>query len=333
MIQNLINHIVFVNDASGSMRGIADDVVKVFDSQVTHLARRSQELNQETRASVYLFNSQVSNLLYDMDVMRLPSLKGYYKTSGQTALIDATIQAIEDLKQTAQLYGDHSFLIYVLTDGGENASAQSSASLSVLIKKLPENWTVAALVPDQIGVLECKRFGFAASNIQVWNSTSREGVAEVGETIRKATDSYMTGRASGVRGTKNLFNLDVSNLTPNVVKSNLVQLPPHEYEVYSVHRDSVIKPFVESWTGKDYVIGSAYYQLTKPEAVQARKQICVQDKANGRVYSGSNARQLLGLPDYEVKVAPADYSKYTVYVQSTSVNRKLVMGTQLIVLK
>jgi Mg-chelatase subunit ChlD len=56
MNKHLINHIVFVVDESGSMQLLSKDVVKVFDSQIQHLAQRSQELDQETRVSVYLFN-------------------------------------------------------------------------------------------------------------------------------------------------------------------------------------------------------------------------------------------------------------------------------------
>jgi hypothetical protein len=59
----------------------------------------------------------------------------------------------------------------------------------------------------------------------------------------------------------------------------------------------------------------------------------VQDKVTGAIYVGVNARNLLGLPAQEVKVNPANVSAYNIFVQSTSVNRKLPKGTQLIVLK
>lgn len=42
---------------------------------------------------------------------------------------------------------------------------------------------------------------------------------------------------------------------------------------------------------------------------------------------------MLGLPDFEVKVNPASYGQYDIFVQSTSVNRKLIKGTKLLVLK
>jgi Mg-chelatase subunit ChlD len=52
--QNYINHIVMVLDMSGSMSPHARELIKVADGQIAHLARRSQELDQETRITVYV---------------------------------------------------------------------------------------------------------------------------------------------------------------------------------------------------------------------------------------------------------------------------------------
>src|SRR6478609_5655019 len=94
MKQNYINHIAFVIDASSSMGHLSDTVVEIFDSQIAYLAKRSKELDQETRASVYLFSDTTKNLVFDMDVMRLPSLKELYRAYGNTALLDAVEKSI-----------------------------------------------------------------------------------------------------------------------------------------------------------------------------------------------------------------------------------------------
>lgn len=331
-IQNYINHIVFVVDASGSMRGLETEVVKVFDAQIKHLAIRSKELDQETRVTVYLFNNAVNCLIYDKDVLRLPSLKDYYQTNGGTALIDGTVTALDDLALTPQKYGDHAFLTYVMTDGEENTSKFTQFDLSKKIKALADNWTLAVLVPNQTGVHEAKKFGFPANNVQIWNTTV-DGIEKAGETMKIATDNFMVARSKGLRSTKNLFDLDVSKLTATAVATNLNQLSADQYVLIPVHNDSVIKPLVESWTKVSYTKGSAYYQLTKPEKVQGYKQICIQDKVNGKVYSGVNARQMLNLPAHEVKVNPASHGMFDIFVQSTSINRKLMKGTKLLVLK
>lgn len=330
-INNYINHIVFVIDRSGSMRGIGDEVVKVFDSQVEFLAQRSKEADQETRVSVYLFNGSVECLVYDKDVLRLPSLKSFYQAEGSTALIDGTYKAIEDLEKTATLYGDHAFLIYVLTDGQNTDNNQRGPELAKKISSLPENWTLGVLVPDQTGVYEAKKFGFPLNNIQVW-AADNKGIREVGETLKTVTANYMTARASGVRGTKSLFSVDTSSLSSTVVKNLLDELKTNEYTFLPVRKDAVIKDFVEAWK-LPFVQGANYYELTKPETVQANKQVAVQNKRNGKVYSGLNARKIIGLPNQEVKVSPSNYGEWNLFIQSNSINRKLVGGTQLLVLK
>jgi hypothetical protein len=332
MIQNYINHIVFVIDASDSMSGVSNQVVAVFDNQVKHLAFRSKELNQETRVSVYLFSYTVKCLIYDMDVMRLPSLKGYYKVNGRTALNDGTMKAIEDLQQTPQLYGDHAFLIYTLTDGQENESSTTSDVLANKIMGLPENWTLAVLVPNQDGKFEAKKAGFPADNISIWDVNSSKGIETVGSKIQKTTDDFMTNRLKGIRGTKSLFKMDV-NLSSSQVRNNLDELSRSEYVVIRINAKEQIRDCVENHTGKTYINGTGYYQLTKPETIQPKKQICIKDKSNGKVYTGNNARKILGLPNTVARVTPGNLNNFDVFVQSTSYNRALVPGTQLIVLK
>lgn len=330
-IQNLINHVAFVVDASGSMETLSDKVVKVFDSEIAYMATKSKGMDQETRVSVFLFNEQSKCLIYDMDVMRLPSLAQYYKPSGGTALIDATIQALDDLNETPQKYSDHAFLLYVQTDGQENRSLKKSSDLSSKINRLPDNWTVAVLVPNKNGADEASRFGFPVNNIQVWE-VSEKGMEKAATTIRTATDSFMTGRALGIRGTKNLFKVD-ANFTPTDVKTQLEEIKPSEYEVLEVRKDRVpLKEFLDSWK-IELRKGSNYYELTKPEIIQPHKQVLLMKKTNGKLFGGVNGRKMLSLPNYEVKVSPADHKDYRIFIQSTSSNRCLIKNTQLIVMK
>lgn len=332
MINNYINHVVLVVDASGSMQSLSRDVVRVFDNQISYLAQRSKELDQETRVSVYLFNDTATCLVYDKDVLRLPSLASIYKAGGNTALVDATLKALEDLAKTPELYGDHAFLVYVLTDGEENRSRNSFLTLANKIKSLPDNWTLAAMVPSQVGMFEAKKFGFPANNIAIWSVTAA-GLEQGGDVMKQATDNFMKSRATGVRSTRSLFSLDATALNARQVARSLDSVSALEYSVLPVTRDVVIKDFVESWTKKPYVPGSTYYQLTKAETVQPYKQVCIQDKKNGKVYSGAEARQMIGLPGTTVKVSPLNNTIYDIFLQSTSLNRKLVAGTKAILLK
>ena len=291
-------------------------------------------MDQETRATVYTFSwaNKIECVYYDKDVLRLPSLKGKYSPYGNTALIDATMKAILDLEKTATLYGDHAFLLYVLTDGQENASTvHTPDDLKRKLGALPDNWTVAALVPNQHGVSYAKRYGFLPGNIAIWD-TSAGGVVEVGSRISQATANFMQSRTLGLRGSKNLFQAT----TANVDKTQLKELRQTQYIpllVGPTDGGMAIKPFVERCMSPGYVYrkGTGYYQLTKKETVQPDKDVLLMDKA-GKVYYGVEARQMIGIPDgMYAEVIPENHTEYTIFVRSDSVNRKLVANTMLIV--
>ncbi len=331
--QNYINHIALVLDGSTSMGRHRRTLIQVADNQIAHLARRSTELEQETRVSVYVFANTVQCVIFDKDVLRLPSIAAHYDTHGMTALIDATLKSQDDLAATAQLYGDHAFLTYVLTDGEENHSRRQPDELARRLAGLPDNWTVACFVPDQTGKHEAKKFGFPADNIAVWDTTSERGMAEVGEVIRQVTDTYMTSRATGVRGTKNLFTMgDVKVLNPQAVRASLQRLADDKFTLLDVRTGGYVREWVLA-QGHQFELGGAYYQLMKPETVQGSKLIAVREKSTGAVYSGPDARNLLGLPAHDVRVQPGDNPLYEVFVQSTSTNRKLIPGTKLLLLR
>lgn len=328
-----INHVVFCIDRSGSMYTHASNVVKVTDTQVAFLAKRSQEMDQETRVSVYTFNEDVDCVIYDRDVLRMPSIKGYFTPEGCTNLVGASIQAINESKEISQRYGDHSFLFFIITDGENNRNGHLAKNLKKLIEESPDNYTIACLVPDKQGVKDAEFFGFPADNIQIWDANKAAGYAEVGKQIEKTIETYFQARAQGVRGTKNLFKLDLTNLNQSVIKENLDPIKPGiDYDLFEIKQTVEIRPFVTTQTG-NYVKGNSYYELTKREEIQAYKQICIKHRKSGWVYSGKDARQLLGLPDHNIKVSPDMNKDYAIFVQSTSINRKLLPGSRLIVMK
>jgi hypothetical protein len=338
--QGIINHIAMVLDMSLSMHPHRNDLITVADGQIAHLAQRSKELNQETRVSVFTFNNQASCIVWDKDVLRLPSIAEFYKPNGGTALIDATMLTIEDLAMTPEKYGDHAFLIFVLTDGEENSSrTHNSSGLQRRINALPDHWTVAALVPNALGKHEAKRFGFPGDNVSIWNPQDAGGVAEVGATIRQATESFMTNRAKGVRGSRAIFSVgaDVLN-TQTVAAAGLKPLNVDTYTI--VHVDpklpekTPVKQYVENELGLQFRVGTVYYELTQSERIQPTKKVLVQNKKSGHVYEGQQARDLLGLPDMEVRVKPDTVNRdYRVLIQSTSTNRHMDPNTTVLIMK
>ncbi|MGW4690196.1 vWA domain-containing protein [Streptomyces sp. NPDC004244] len=341
--QNYINHVALVLDASSSMTKLSRKVVEVADQQIAYLARRSEELDQETRVTVYVFADEVECVIYDKDVLRMPSLKQLYRVGGMTALLAATLKSQQELAQTAQLYGDHSFLTFVLTDGQENAShrcpgapARSPRELVQAVARMIEtqedNWTLAVLVPDQMGKREAVQCGFPKDNVAIWDATSTQGLEEAGQVIREATEKFMVGRTKGIRGSRAVFSTGAEAVNKETIEAaGLTPANPSEYHLVPVARDAAIREWVIE-SGHTYRTGCAFYQLSKSEKVQARKQIAVLEKKTDRVYTGPQARALLGLPDAEVRLKPDHNDDFTIFVQSTSVNRKLVPQTRLLLM-
>jgi len=112
-----------------------------------------------------------------------------------------------------------------------------------------------------------------------------------------------------------------------------IEIGRAKYRLYKVAgRDAAIKVFCQR-NGITFVRGTIYYELVKQELVQGTKEVIVLDEANDRLYTGRWARELLRLPthDADVKIRPRHVHGYRVFVQSTSVNRKLDAGQCILV--
>lgn len=88
--------------------------------------------------------------------------------------------------------------------------------------------------------------------------------------------------------------------------------------------------------------GSGYYQLTKSELIQQNKEVLAMDISSGQVFKSPDWRIFLNLPvqggqcwqptgRQDVRIDPKVHPNYTFFVQSTSHNRKLVVGTKFLV--
>ena len=135
------------------------------------------------------------------------------------------------------------------------------------------------------------------------------------------------GRLS--RGLNNMFNTMLMRAAASVFgEADLRAVPPGRFQVLDVDADIPIKDFVLE-NGLKFKTGRGFYEFTKTETIQGRKEVVLMDRKTGDLYSGERARELLGLPEGEtVRIRPANLAKYIVFVQSTSANRKLMGGSK-----
>ncbi|KAI6239030.1 VWA domain-containing protein [Aphelenchoides fujianensis] len=136
----------------------------------------------------------------------------------------------------------------------------------------------------------------------------------------------LPGRYS--RSVRSMFDTMLGRAnTTAALPSDLNAVPPGRFQVLDVDSDTSIKDFVQA-QGVTFKKGRGFYEFTKPETVQDYKEIILRDPSTGDMFEGAYARSLLGLPSSgDAKIRPETYD-YDVFIQSTSVNRKLIGGTK-----
>lgn len=353
----LINHFAAVLDATLSISGLKQHVVDKFNVQLKSWQEGALESGQETTLTLVIMGTAPlqtmagvtprgfrgsgdhSRVLYTkvpIAQVKPLTMAEYWIAAGGTALLDATAlgaDAIFDAKADKNT----SYLIVTITDGGENASTRfhRGKGFAEFMKELTKTdvWTFTFLVPRGEKVSFCNEYGVPEGNVEVWETGSVKGIAHASAMTQSGSQAYFAARGAGARSTKSFFSPDLSGLKLKKVQRELDDVSGN-FKRMQVTAEAGIRVFFEQATGDMYEIGRGFYQLTKPEDVQDYKQVVVEDKATRKLYSGAEARDLIGMPTTgTTRVKPLDLGKYNIFIQSTSVNRKLVRGTTMLYLK
>jgi hypothetical protein len=342
----LVNRVAIVVDRSISTRLIHGDIINALNDQINTLKTEASQHGQETYLSVYDFGNDVRCLFKDQYIHSVQPIQHHQiQVHGLTAMFDAHGRAAADLEALPDANQDNvSFLVITITDGQENRSRNySQYDFTANMQRLngTDRWTFVFNGPPQSrGYLEA--FGVHPGNIQEWEGTVT-GVQNMTVNTSIGTQSYFTSRGQGQRSTDKFF-VNLSDVDDSDIQ-RMTDIS-HQFRIFQVDnadpdgREWQIRNFVEDRMNRRrsrrdshhfYKIGSAFYELTKPEKIQAAKDILVMD-SNGRIYGGYEARDLIGIPrDRDVRVTPENVGAYRIFVNSTSVNRKLVRGTRLLV--
>ena len=325
-----------VRDHSASMRSLRNKAMEDYNKTLS-IVRSSLTPDHTAYISVVECghkNTNTAQLVEAINSLRETSDMTNYSTEGNgTPLWDSVGLIIENLEKIPVVESDNTaFLVMVTTDGEENASRKwTAASLQRKMAQLQatDRWTFVFRVP--VGYKRhLVSMGIAEGNIMEWSQTEKDLIRAGDQTVT-GIQNYFSERSRGVTRS-NTFYTDLTNVSKTDIVTNLDDVT-QEYFVSAVpyQRDKVaIKDFCVDTYG-EYTLGKAFYQLTKPETLQDRKEICIREKYTGRIFRGKQARVLLGLPTYgNIKLAPGNSGNYDIFVQSTSVNRKLVRDTFLL---
>jgi Mg-chelatase subunit ChlD len=339
----IVNRVAFVIDSSGSMSGLNQSVISAINSQIAQAKTLAHDNQQSTFISRYTFSNAVVCDEKDAYYQSAGTMISYYP-SGGTALFDAIGQAVSDLRNQKAKPGENlAYLVFVITDGQENQSRTwDKSSIAQLIRdcQAQGNWTFAISGPA--GTKHYfSQFGVPIENIQEWEATV-QGTYKMATANNTAYSTYSAVRSTGGQSVSCMYTTTANDITSSDLKkltdvtANFTEIPVTADSQISNFVDSVFStgqyPSIVRKHGSRYQPGRAYYELVKTENLQNHKDIIVKNMTTGKLYSGPEARALVGIneKDTTCKVTPGNNGKYKIYVKSTSMNRKLTPGTVLL---
>jgi hypothetical protein len=337
------NYFGFITDHSGSMGHLASSAAQDFNTNIDGIKKNAIETSQDTivthlkcgtgRDARNIFATVNSNVL-----ALNPINESQYDAIGRnTPLFDAISMMINQLQSVPDANDNTvSFLIMVTTDGEDNASRTTGHQLAQQIKQLQatDRWSIVFRVPSGYK-RKMIQLGIPEWNIMEWEQSER-GVQVSTQATSAGMDNYFKSRSLGETSTRK-FYADLSDVKPEEIKATMVDISAEVsiWPVLPAENGAMIREYCEKRLGGPLLKGAAFYELTKSEPhIQDYKMLCIRDRNSGSIYSGKAARDLLGMPHHgDIRLAPHPKnatSGYDIFIQSTSVNRKLPAGSQVL---
>jgi hypothetical protein len=318
-------------DHSGSMSSLREPARKDYNSTIAAVLAASQAQGIETIVSTVICDSVVQREHITIPIASVPTLSSY-RAGGGTPLFLSVLDLIKQFEALPD-YNDPevTFIVMATTDGQDTNGGAEQLAKKIRELQATDRWTFAFRVPRGYA-RDLARMGIEAGNILEWDQTQR-GVEASTQANTQAFNDFYTARSTGVRSSKTFYS-NLKDVTVEDVKKALQDISSEVniWPVSAAENDQQIREVVEQrLNGGKMLKGAAFYQLTKTEdKIQDYKLIAIRDKNSGAIYCGPEARDMMGLPRIgDARVAPQDHGNFDVFVQSTSVNRKVKTGTQL----
>lgn len=338
-------YVGYSNDHSGSMRKVAQAAMEDFNLRIKSLKEDAIRFGVDTVVSVVqcsiresMYGDTVNQFsVINSSIAAVRPLQDWSSNGNSTKLFDSVNMLIEQfLKVPDYNAKDVGFLLDIVTDGGDNDSKMTGYALAEKIRKLQatDKWTITFRVPKG-GKYLLVKLGIPSENIMEFNADDAVEFQKASFVAAAATTALYEGKLRGVHGSSTYY-ANTANLVQQEVRQELTNVSK-QVKVIPVAQEwnaKQIRDFVEAKTGQ-YILGSVHYQLTKKEEVQDGKRIVVWDRKSGNYYTGSEARTLLNLPQTgKFRVQPGmNNGDFEIFIQSNSVNRKLVGGTKVVIFK
>jgi len=343
MTAKLQTHCAFCIDESGSIAhaGITKPLVEAYNQTVTDIRQSVLDEGQEASMTALAFGDRVlkHRILYVGQQVQtvVPLNVDDLNPTGMTPLFDSVYRAIKKLEELDDGKPDTSFVVSVITDGHENQSVDPGVPTTVREiekKTATDRWSFTFLVPNGNEDQFARNFNVPRGNVQGWDTKTARGTKEAGIVTSAAYGQFFKDKSkAGVGKTMSTrsFYSSTADLTVREARSALSEITGQVQFIQASEtcqiRDAILN------AGLEWIKGAAFYALIKTEKkVQPYKMVALRVKTSGKVYSGQQAREMLGIGQAmgTVRLVPGDHGKFDVFIQSTSVNRKIPAGTEVL---
>ena len=314
-------NLVVVLDVSGSMDGPRREAAAVQLTQM--LDKVKTEFSDDSTMSVITFEySSYTHIQYTGKIQNYvyPRCKG-----GGTALNDAVAFGVK-VASTSTLPS----LVYVFTDGEENASTQTVSTVKDFVTKAlaSGNITLVGIGPKPKALIA---LGVPAGNTLNWTGNAAELTSKVAPAVTRGVVATATAIKEGKKMLDHFF-LDIHAVSLQDAAKRCVDVTATMERRNTVQGGMSVREYIEKHCKLyTYVDGAYFYRLVTKEKLLKDRRIVIahRDDTTGKLYSGPAARTLLGLPvEADVEVEPGSLGKWTVFVQSASPTRKTVRDAE-----
>lgn len=314
-------NLVVVLDVSSSMTRPRRDAAAVQLTQM--LDKCKAEFSDESTMSVITFDYSSSiRVQYAGKIQNYIYPRCY---GGCTALNDAVAFGVK-VASTSTLPS----LVYVFTDGEENASTQTVSTVKDFVTKAlaSGNITLVGIGPKPAALIA---LGVPAGNTLDWSGNAAELTTKVAPAVTRGVVATAQAIKTGKKSLAHFF-LDIDAVSLQDATKKCVDVTTTMERRNTVQGGLAVREYIEKHCKLyTYVDGAYFYKLVTKEKVLKDRRIVIahRDDTTGKLYSGPAARTLLGLPvEADVEVEPGSLGKWTVFVQSASPTRKTVRDAE-----
>lgn len=191
-----INEIVMLCDKSGSMRGKEEMTIDGINTTINEL--KNSENNKNIKFSLKFFNSSEESKIHSTDINNVTEFKVEdIKPRGSTAILDiignTIYYYIEKKKKNNNAYNN--CLIYVITDGLENASKiynYNTLKQFIYIAETNYNIKILYLAANQDAIFEASKLGISNNRALNFNENIKS-IPNVFRTISSSAQRSFNG--------------------------------------------------------------------------------------------------------------------------------------------